>query len=106
MSLNSLSVGCIKLCDEQLATIACLINLTELDISGNCITDTGLSYLSSLINLKTLLLYSNGGITDNGLCTLSSLKSLSKLLVSLHYYYAFGRKNRNTNITVKKLSEL
>jgi hypothetical protein len=106
LSLNSLSVGFIKLCDEQLATIACLKNLTELDISGSCITDTGIGYLSSLINLKTLLLYSNGGITNDGLCTLSSLKSLNKLLVSFDYYYEIGRSRRNANITVKKLSEL
>jgi hypothetical protein len=106
LSLNSLSVGFIKLCDEQLATIACLKNLTELDISGSCITDTGIGYLSSLINLKTLLLYSNGGITNDGLCTLSSLKSLNKLLVSFEYYYEIGRTRRNANITVKKLSEL
>jgi hypothetical protein len=106
LSLNSLNVGYTLLRDEELATIASLKNLTELDISGNAgITDTGLSYLSSLINLKSLLLNDCRNITDKGLWKLSSLKSLNKLLVSLYYPFK-NTKKRNNNITINNIKKL
>jgi len=69
-----------KKCDNPLPFAKRFTHLDQLDLSWcNNITDTGISHLSTLINLKKLNLRQCSNITDTGISHLSTLINLNQL---------------------------
>src|SRR5437868_1480981 len=68
-----------KITDNGISHLSTLINLKTLILTYcEIITDNGLSYLSKLINLNRLYLYECYKITDDGLSYLSTLINLNQ----------------------------
>lgn len=64
--------------DAGLAAIADLTSLTHLHLNGTAVTDTGLAHVKKLEGLVYLNLY-NTGVTDEGIKNLSGLKQLKRV---------------------------
>jgi len=66
--------------DEDMAHVAALTNLEDLDLTSVSLGDAGLAHLAKLTSLKILRLHAVGGkITDEGLRFLSALTNLEEL---------------------------
>ena len=77
--LEALELNGLSLVDDTwLEPIGRLANLTDLNVSGNGITDTGLIHLARLTQLSELRISSNG-VTDAGLAHLEPLTKLARL---------------------------
>jgi hypothetical protein len=78
-------IDCKLLSDQGLQTISTFVSLTSLDLSTTSddsqITDTGISHLKGLKNLKILQLCGRNGFTNKGLEQLSGLVHLSYLKI-------------------------
>ena len=65
--------------DAHLGRIAQLLNLTQLSLANNNVTDVGLEALAGIDGLQSLNLVNNSGVTDAGLASLAPLENLNRL---------------------------
>jgi Leucine-rich repeat (LRR) protein len=70
--------------DDQLRFLRDLPNLKALNLSGNkTITDIGLSHVSKIKNLTTLLIHDINNFTNDGILQLQYLKNLKTWKISI-----------------------
>jgi Leucine-rich repeat (LRR) protein len=97
-NLRYLNVGCSSsgsaITDAGLEHLSGLKALKELKIGGKGITSRGMSQITKLSGLRSLMLYGCPQLTDKGLARLTSLKSLKKLYIN------------STKVTITGLAEL
>ena len=84
-SLRRLSVTESSLKDQDVRALETMTQLTNLDLGGNQLTDSGVKYLAGLTNLQSLAInnsqwvHSHMNITDSGLKYLTNLVELRSL---------------------------
>jgi hypothetical protein len=79
--LEALRVSDAGLRDDDLAYLAPLVKLEELDLGRNPVTDAGMSHLAGLKALRFLALHGTQ-VTDSGLKPLRSLSSLKEIWIA------------------------